>query len=580
MPLIKENIKKLYNKHLIPLIFLLFIAIPIILSIINKPAPINLPAVNYKNPEYTQPIKTKYGSISGVYNSNKTVKIFTGIPYAAPPVGDLRWKAPQPPEKWEGILSADKFSNCAVQNRIPTVISKVLSLKMGTDILSHSGISTAEKISEDCLYLNIWTNSNDEKKDKHPVIIYIHGGSYTSGSGSINFYNGESMAKKGAVFVTINYRLGIFGFYANRELTKESDYNASGNYGILDQIMAIKWIKENVSAFGGDPENITIAGESAGSMSVNILQASPLAKGLFQRVIGESGSVFGSRGLKGSIMPTLSIAEKSGSELEKMLEVSSLEDLRSLPSDKLLEVSKNFRNRPIVDGYVLPDTIYNIYASGEENDVPALIGYNGNESSLFICLPWPLSLASQYSAVNAEEFKQKIQATYGNKTDDFFSIYSAGNNDEALKSQLESGAIHWFAWHMYTWANLQSKTGKENVYTYYFTHIQPGSSQLIEWGAFHGSEIAYAYGNLDKIDLSYKDYDYRLSDTMQSYWYNFAATGNPNGAGLPQWSAYNINNEKTTMELGNQIKMIATPNKDEMDFFTKYEASISRSANL
>lgn len=568
--------KKIIEKKLIYRIpiWLIFIIVSVTALAITKPSSVNLPATDSENPEYTDVVQTEYGPVSGVFNSDKSVKIFAGIPYAAPPVDDLRWKAPQEPEKWDGVLKADHFSDCAVQRQIPTAISKLLYTNMGTDILSPSSINANEKISEDCLYLNIWTSSEAASEDKRPVIVYIHGGSYTSGSGSIDIYSGQSMAEKGAVFVTINYRLGILGFFANSELTEESDYGASGNYGILDQIAALKWVKNNISAFGGDPGNITIAGESAGSMSVNILQASPLSKGLFQRVIGESGALFGSRGIKGAAMPTLTSAEQSGLELEKALNVSSLNELRDVSASDLLKASQNIRTQPIVDGYVLPDTIYNIYASGKENDVPTLIGHNENESSLFISFPWPMSLISKYSAVSAADFKSKINDTYGSKANEFLNIYPANNDEQALESQLISGSIHWFDWHMYTWAKLQSQTGNSNVYTYYFSHVQPGTSKIRELGAFHGSEIAYAYGNLDKINLPYEDYDYKLSDTMQSYWYNFAATGNPNGEGLPKWNAFDIKNEKTTMELGDQIEMILTPNKDKMNFFDEYEASI------
>lgn len=568
--------KKILDKKLVfrILFWFLFITISVTAITLTKPALENISATDSENPEYTDEVQTEYGSVFGVYNSDKSVEIFTGIPYAAPPVGGLRWKAPQEPAKWDGVLKADHFSDCAVQSKIPTLISKLLYMSMGTDILSNATIKDSEKTSEDCLYLNIWKSSKATSEDKLPVIVFIHSGAFTLGSGSSDIYNGESMAEKGVVFVTINYRVGIFGFFANSKLTEESDYGASGNYGILDQIAALEWVKNNITAFGGNPDNITIAGESAGSFSVNFLQASPLAKGLFQRVIGESGGHFGSRGIKGGPMQTIASAEQSGMELEVALNVSSLDELRDVSASDLLKASKNITTRPIVDGYVLPDTVYNIYASGKENDVPVLIGYNANESSIFISLPFPLSLIPKSSTLNAADFISTINGIYGSEASKFLSIYPADNDEQAIESQLKSGSMHWFGWHMYTWANLQSQTSNSEVYAYYFTHIQPGSSEMRKLGAFHGSEIAYAYGNLDKINLPYNDYDYELSDTMLSYWCNFAATGNPNGEGLPEWDAYDNENEKTTMEFGDDVKMISTPNKDQMSFFNEYEATL------
>lgn len=555
-------------------IWLLFIAISITVITLTKPSIKNKSAVAFDNPKYTDTVQTEYGLVSGVYNKDKSVKIYAGIPYASPPVGELRWKAPQIPQKWEGVLKADHFSNCAEQRKIPTIVSKLLSLSMGTDIMKNSSINDTEQTSEDCLYLNIWTGSKTNKNDKRPVIVYIHGGSFTSGSGSIDIYNGESMAKKGAVFVTINYRLGIFGFLADPKLSAESDYGTSGNYGLLDQIAALKWVQKNIANFGGDPNNVTIAGESAGSMSVNILQASPLAKGLFKRVIGESGANFGSRGIKGAPMQDLSSAEQTGLELTKDLKVSSLNELREEPASDLLKASKRLSTRPIIDGYVLPDSIYSIYASGKENDVPTLIGYNANESSIFISLPWPLSWIPSYSSLNAVDYKAAINKTYGSKADDFLDIYSASDNAKALQSQLSSGTMQWFGWHMFTWARLLSQSSTSNIYFYHFSRIQPGSNTMKQLGASHGSEIAYAYGNLDKNKLEYTDYDYKLSDTMLSYWYNFAATGNPNGNGLPTWDAFDIEHEKNTMEFGDQVEMRSTPNQDKINFFDEYEASI------
>ena len=522
----------------------------------------------------TKAVQTKYGRISGVYNADRSVREFAGIPYAKSPVGNLRWKIPQKPAVWKGVRIADHFQDCEVQSNLPTPISKLMYLTMGTDELSHSSIGDDEKTSEDCLYLNIWTGARSDN-ERRPVIVYIHGGSFTTGSGSIDTYNGENMAKKGAVFVTINYRLGIFGFYANPELSKESGYNASGNYGILDQIAALQWIKENIALFGGDPDNVTISGESAGSMSVSILQASPLAKGLFERVIGESGVFFGSQGFKHGSMQTLASAEKDGLNLEHSLNKGSVAKLRKMSASDLLNAAKTISPRPMFDGYVLHDTVYNTFEKDEENDVPALIGSNANESTLFLSLPWPVSMSPSYSTMNTTAFHKIINKTYGSFANNFYQLFPADNDKESIKSELESGTTQWFAWHMHTWAGLQSSKGKSKVYYYYFNKIQPGSSGMRALGAYHSSEIAYAYNNLNKVDLMYTSSDYRLSDTMSLYWLNFARSGNPNGSGLPDWESYNIKTDQV-MQLGDSIRMIPTPNKTQLSFFDDYEAYLRK----
>lgn len=540
--------------------------------VLAKPVLQDRPLIDSGKEISTKPVQTEYGLISGVYNADRSVRAFAGVPYAKPPIGDLRWKAPQTPDAWKGIRVSDHFSDCAVQSNLPTPISRLMYLTMGTDELSHSSIGDEEKTSEDCLYLNIWAGA-DSDQEKRPVIVYIHGGSFTTGSGSIDVYNGENMAKKGAVFVTINYRLGIFGFYANPELSKESGDSVSGNYGILDQIAALKWVKENIAAFGGDPGNVTIAGESAGSMSANILQASPLAKGLFSHVIAESGGYFGSQGFKHGLMQTLASSEKDGLNLEHSLNKDSIADLRKVSASDLLKASDSISTRPVLDGYVLHDTVYNTFEKGEESDVPVLIGSNANESALFLSLPWPVSMSPEYSTMNMSDFHQAVQKTYGSFSNQFFKLYPSDNNSELVKSELASGTTQWFAWHMHTWAELQTAKEKSKVYYYYFNKIQPGPSGMQALGAYHSSEVAYAYDNLSKVDLPYTNADMKLSDKMSSYWFNFAKTGNPNGSDLPNWSSYDIQTDQV-MQLGDDIKMIPTPDKQELDFFDHYEASL------
>lgn len=525
-----------------------------------------------ENGIYTPPVATRSGFVSGFYNRERSVRIFAGIPYAAAPVGNLRWKPPQPAAPWKGLHICDHFSSCAMQYKIPAFFNELMYLRMGTDVFRHSVIAANEKVSEDCLYLNIWTGAKSGR-ERRPVIIYIHGGMFDSGSGSINIYDGESMAEKGVVFVTINYRLGIFGFLASPWLSKESATGTSGNYGILDQISAIKWVKNNIANFGGDPDNITIAGESAGSMCVNILQASPLASGLFERAVGESGAVFGSWGINYAPLQTLVQAELSGLNFARSLKKSSVEDLRGIPAVDLQKASGKICCWPVIDGYVLPDTVYNIYAAGKQNDVPVLIGYNADEGSLFADTPWPFNTIPEFRRMRAGKFRNMIKQTYGANVDDFLKLYPGNNDSEALISAVKSDTIHSFAWHMHTWAELQNQTGKSKAYYYCFDHTQPGPKAMHKLGAYHTSEIAYFYRNLSKTGLSYRSNDKKLSDIMSSYLLNFARTGNPNGEGLPEWENYH-DCDDPIMELGDIIGPMKMPYKKQLEFFDRFEAMV------
>lgn len=538
-------------------------------ALFTNPIPVNRSLYSMKGRVPTEAVKTQNGMVSGFYNKDKSIKEFSGIPYAAPPVGDLRWKAPEPVQSWDGVRQLTHFSDAAMQSKAPPILSKLLGLSLGTnELLRNSGIKSNEKVSEDCLYLNIWSGAKSNS-ERRPVIVYIHGGSFVFGSGSMDLYNGENMAKKGVVFVNINYRLGIFGFMSNPELTKESEYNASGNYGILDQIAALKWVKNNIAEFGGNPDNVTIAGESAGSGSVNILMASPLAKGLFHRAIGESGAFFSmeSKESGGNPSPTLAEAEQNGVEFQKSLKKASLEDMRKMSAKDLLKASKNETIVPNIDGYVLPDTVYNIFEEGKQNDVPIIVGSNSDEGSL-LTLPWPA-----YGAVDAAEFKIIAEKRYGDMTNDLLKLYPADTDSQAVKAQVEIPRDQLFTWQMNTWAKLQSKTGKSKAYYYYFNRVQPGPRRFMELGAYHSAEIAYAYNNLDKMNLPYTEVDRNLSDVMSSYWVNFAATGDPNGETLPTWSEYTEESDQA-MELGDNIRMIETPNKAGLALFDVHEANL------
>jgi para-nitrobenzyl esterase len=512
----------------------------------------------------TDTVKTQNGMVSGIYNKDRAIRKFLGIPYAAPPLGELRWRAPQPPESWSGVRKINRFSNSAMQNLASKSSRKLIHLLLGTKKMDGMIVNYDEPISEDCLYLNIWTGakSSDERR---PVMVYIHGGSFTSGSGSMDWYDGETMANKGIVYVTVNYRLSVLGFMAHPELTKESGYNASGNYGILDLIAALKWVKNNIAEFGGDPENVTIAGESAGSGCVNILMASPLAKGLFHRAIAESGGYFSKESM-GTITKTMAEMELAGVAFQKAQNKTSLAEMRQMPAIDLIKAAKKESYIPIIDGYVLPDSVYHIFAAGRQNDVPLIVGNNADEGAMFFAKPLG-------KAMNAKNYRAAVFKKFEDKAEEFLKLYPLDTNRQAREAQIAVGRDHWFAWQMHTWAKLQSKTGKSKVYYYYFDKLWPIETITRKWGVFHASEIIYAYGNLDKVNLPFSDVDRKLSDIMSDYWTNFAAMGDPNGKELPLWTACDETYEQT-MELGNNIGMIDMPRKTYLDFFDAYEDAL------
>lgn len=483
---------------------LVFIFLLIVLSVFETKA-------QNGNPISLDAIKTENGLISGTPGTDKSVMVFKGIPYAAPPVGALRWKAPQPAKDWQGIRKCENFGPNAMQGK--PVPFKVWTKEF---LIPQDG-----KISEDCLYLNIWTSarSSDEKR---PVIVYIHGGGFVNGSGSVPIYNGEAMAKKGIVFVTINYRLGIFGFFAHPELTKASPHHASGNYGILDQIAALKWVKKNIAAFGGDPANVTIAGQSAGSMSVNILDASPLAKGLFAKIIAESaaGPI---KGMMGITLP-LDSAERRGVQFEKTTGASNLEELRNMPAEKLMSAFKG-GGVPIVDGYVLSGSIPDIFAEHKQTDVPLLTGYNGDDI---------VFSASR----RLGPYKEYVRKEFGEDSTKIFEFYpiNDGKENEAANNLLRDMS---FGMQNFAWALIQSEQGRAKSYLYFFNRKVPIFKDSTNYGAFHTGEVSYAYDNLKFLNRPLVKADYDLAELMSSYWANFARNGDPNGKELPHWPAFN-----------------------------------------
>ena len=493
------------------------------------------------------PVRVEQGQLSGSSGKNPDVRIYRGIPFAAPPVGDLRWKAPKSPASWQGVRAATAYSDDCWQTAYPAGVYQ----------------STLRSISEDCLYLNIWTAA-PSAKDPLPVMVWIHGGGFTRGAGTAAAYDGEILAHKGVVVVTINYRLGAFGFLAHPALTAESEHHASGNYGLLDQIAALQWVKKNIAAFGGDPGRVTIFGESAGSWAVNALMASPLAKGLFQRAIGESGGQF-------APMPSLAEAEKAGEKTAARFTASMpvgsrpediLKTLRAVSAQDLLKATDSDLARAIVDGFVLPQSVSEIFAQGKQNDVPLLLGSNADEGT---------SLVPQAVAMKAAAFTVGVHSRYGNLADSFLKLYPADSDEQAVKSFYSAYRDQTFGWEMRTWARMQTRTGHHPTYLYYFTRIPAGPiGQRL--GAFHALEIAYVFGNFP-WPFSWNEADHKLSDAITSYWANFAKTGDPNGEGLPKWPAYASESDQA-LELGENIAVRSQTNKAGLDFFDGYFQSL------
>ena len=409
-----------------------------------------------------KPIKIDDGLLQGTYENGLTV--YKGIPFAAPPVGDLRWKAPQPPAKWDGVRMADKFAPGAIQ-----------------------GINPPSGKSEDCLYLNVWTPAKSAK-EKVPVLVWIYGGGFAVGYTSDPMYNGAKLAKKGVVLVSIAYRVGQLGFLAHPELSEESPNHVSGNYGLLDMIAGLKWIKQNIAAFGGDPDKVTIFGESAGGIAVSMLCASPLAKGLFQGAISESGGSFGPPRLTtypGENLKTLHDAENDGVAYVKSAGVTSIAELRKIDADKLPGRGLGM-SWPIIDGYVIPDDQHNLYEAGKYNDVPILVGYNSDEGASFSRDKTPADYISG------------VQKRYGKFADDLIKAYPASENT-VPKTARDLSRDAAFGWQTWSWATLQSKTGKSKVFYYYFDQHPdyPESSPRYGYGSPHGQEVAYVFQHLD-----------------------------------------------------------------------------------
>ncbi|MGD2034878.1 MAG: carboxylesterase/lipase family protein [Bacteroidales bacterium] len=453
-------------------------------------------------------VEIEQGIVQGTVEDG--IRVFKGIPFAAPPVGELRWRAPQPAEKWDGVKQTTEYAPAPVQGGDPP-----------------SGKS------EDCLYLNVWTPAKSDK-ERLPVLVWIYGGGFSFGSTAEPVYSGEKLAGKGVVVVSIAYRVGQLGFLAHPELSAENPNGVSGNYGLLDQISGLKWVRKNIAAFGGDPNKVTIFGESAGGISVSMLCASPLAKGLFHGAISQSGGSFGPTRpttFPGENMKTLKQAEIEGEAFARKAGVSSIAELRKIDAEELPSGWGMGSAWPIVDGHVIPDDQYRLYEAGKYNDVPVLIGYNSDEGLSF---SW---------VKNPEEYIKGVKLRYGKFAGELIKAYPVEENSIS-KTARDLARDAAFGWHTWIWARLQAKTGKSNVYYYYFDQHPdyPEDSPQYGHGSPHGQDVGYVFMNLDTLNPNTTESDQELSEIMGTYWTNFAKHGDPNGEGVPEWPAFSDSN--------------------------------------
>jgi len=498
--------------------------------------------------------RTANGVVEGTLEKSG-IRAFKGLPFAAPPVGDLRWQEPQPVKDWQGVRQAKQFGPRAMQ----------------LAVFGDMGFRS-DGMSEDCLYLNVWTPAKSEK-EKLPVLVYFYGGGFIAGDGSEARYDGESMAQKGIVAVTVNYRLGVFGFLAHPELTQQSAHHTSGNYGYLDQSAALHWVQQNIAAFGGDPSKVTIAGESAGSISVSAQMASPLSRELIAGAIGESGALVNS-----SLDPIpLPEAEQNGVKFASAIGANSLAALRAMPAQQLLEAAGKpgvGRFVPTIDNYFFPKAPVAIFAAGEQAHVPLLAGWNSEEMNYRALLG--------EAEPTVENYRQAVERLYGADAGEILKLYPATNKEEVIQAATDLAGDRFIAYSTWKWIDLHSKTGQAPVYRYLFSRPRPDMTAEMgnasaglaggivkekdanapktprARGAVHSAEIEYAMGNLASNKVyAWEPEDYKVSEAMQNYFANFIKTGNPNGKGLPQWPAANKGDKVQVMHI--DVHTVAKP---------------------
>lgn len=493
-------------------------------------------------------VKTKSGWLEGLPSGNQGVSVFKGIPFAAPPVGELRWKAPQPVKPWEGVRQAFKFADIAMQERFAS--------EGGNKFAKEEFYVLEFPMNEDCLYLNVYTPAKNVG-EKLPVAIYYHGGGFRTGYSYLQAYDGDAFAKRGMVYVSVAYRLNVFGFLAHPELTAEDPHHSSGNYGPLDQVAALKWVKENISAFGGDPDNIAIFGQSAGGMCVRLMSVTPLTKGDFKRAIMQSGG-----GMMYPVMVsnwTLERSEKQGEEFFDFLGVKTVKEARSLSAEKILDGMCRFdkevhffNNDAVVDGYLLPESEAAICRRGGQHDIDYMLGCTSDEFDIGGPLP------------SMEKIKAEAYSIYGNAAEQFLHIVKpedTGFYDKVIYrrkivDEMLAGAL--------AWCEMLNKLGRKPAYMYYFTQVPPGNQV-----AFHSAEHHYVFQTLVRSRLPYTGKDFDLSNTLAECWANFLKTGNPNGDALPKWEPYTAEAPKA-LEINYYSHMSLVPEKPNVRFMVDF----------
>jgi para-nitrobenzyl esterase len=491
-----------------------------------------------------QPVKVTGGRVSGVPGKDPSIVAFKGIPFAAPPVGNLRWSAPHPVVSWQGVRKADRFSPSCMQRIVQE------SPPWTYEFMTHT------EVSEDCLYLNVWTPARSAGA-RLPVFVYIYGGGFNEGSGAVPVYDGEGLAKKGLVAVTFNYRVGALGYLAHPELTKESGYHASGNYGELDQVAALAWVHANIAAFGGDPARVTIAGQSAGAMSIHDLIASPLAKGLFHGGIMESGGtgVGGAAGGPMTSTRTLAEAEAAGVRLAESKGAHSVAELRALTWQQLTPFSAG----PIVDGYFLPLAEMQAVAQRKHNDVPVMAGCNLGE----LGAGGGMGGGRQGPAATLEAYRAQARQQYGEMAEDFLKLYPAASDQDVAAVRAQAARDRALSG-MYLWAKQRNQTSASKAFLYLWDHTLPGPNSE-RLGAFHTAEVPYVLNTLDMSDRPFTDADRKAAAMMSSYWANFTKTGDPNGPGLPVWPA--IGDKPEIMQVGDKNAPVPAASTAERSAF-------------
>ena len=502
-------------------------------------------------------VRVGSGLLAGSVSGDGVVRAFKGVPYARPPVGELRWRPPQPPASWDSVRDAKQFGpRCPQPSRLPTSIQ-------------YFG---AESESEDCLTLNVWTaaGSSDERR---PVMVWIHGGAFYLGSAGQPIFDGEHLARKGVVVVTVNYRLGRLGFLAHPELSSESDRGVSGNYGLLDLIAALHWVRTNIAAFGGNPDCVTIFGQSVGATTICGFMASPLTRGLFHQAIGQSGGALSPPGkTDGGSMLMRETAERHGQEFVRALGANSIAELRARPAEQiqlarpeagwaivpLLDPSRSGPDNrdnawPIIDGYLFPEPPADVFARGAQSDVPLLTGSTTGEGALFA------------GAASLDAFIRDAKDEYGADAPTFLDLYALSNDAEAKAMSKAALGDRRFVAQNWKWARLHSRARRSSTFYYRFDRVPP-APELADIGAFHTSDIPYVFQTFDAYrEWPWQPWDHKLSDVMASYWTNFARSGDPNGAGLPAWPRFDATRQE--IRLAGDISVGPVANSERLAFW-------------